>query len=308
MKKSVKPINCISTIFVVILLLGVLLIPCINASVIKTESNDENFIKITTELIDRETITSYTSEITEQNARELIVLIDEIELKLDNAKNRQEAMEIYNNAFVSLKSYNILPPEIGIEEFQNLVSESGYNKIKSIKDLESKFFSNEKSGDNIKNLMCLVAGYTDETYVIPLIAFILLGIVIGIFSYFENIWQQFLDELNLNPFVKALLVLILSGMSLPIVFAFLATLVVFEIQPFSLINNYQIGQPSDPGSGWLHTIGLLGFQSLNGNFYGDILGFNGIKIYIPPQGGGFKIPGKYFYLGFAFGADVKTSD
>lgn len=306
MEKKGMSRTSITTLVVVVLLFGVVLTPCINASVIE-QASDDDLIRITTEVYGTQGETAYTTEVTQQQASELTSLIESIESRLDRAKDRGEAFDIVHDALTSLMAYNLLPQEMGVEEIQQLITGDRFYESKRIKDLQRTDFFNERiSDDKINNLMCIVAGKSNVFYFESPSSILIIILSLFFLSRAKDKWDQFLSELDLGPIVKRLLELILFVMAIPFLIPLLILLGVLHLQPVSILNSFSIERSS---TAWIHTIGLFGAQSLSGDFTGRIVGFTGIKIYIPSKEEGFTLTGeRFFYLGFALSANVQAAE
>jgi hypothetical protein len=184
---------------------------------------------------------------------------------------------------VSLYELGILPESMSIREVQWLVN--GQNRFSSIyKVLDGLGGRNMGVLGNDENRFCLMAGYTDDTNFFPL----------AIITLF---------------FISEILAMLTYTLIIPVLW-FIA------INPINIINciflGYKGGMSSNPASGWIHTIGLNGIKSWDGDFLGDIqipgsevaylgvFGFSGIKILLDKSS-----YLEYFYLGGALQVKIK---
>ena len=140
----------------------------------------------------------------------------------------------------------------------------------------------EKMINDSTNLLCLVAGFSNNTQIVTLFEKIVFYSFILISNCLKIIITSFFTYLLLG------LLLVETTMLL---FA-LDTLF-----PIALWGTIAI----DKGNGFLYSVGLGGTKKWTGTFNGQIQGFTGIKILL-----NFKDPFTYFYLGSGFSVTAGT--
>ena len=88
---------------VIVLFLGLAIAPSINANV----SRESELVAITTEICGLDG-GKHTVQLTQEEAKEVEQLIDDIERSLDEVETREEAGEVFNYAVVELDKYGLL--------------------------------------------------------------------------------------------------------------------------------------------------------------------------------------------------------
>jgi hypothetical protein len=276
---------------IIILFVGVGIQPVLAAE--QKECFNEEYYDVSIELsgLGKE----YYVQLTKQQLIEIDVLFESIKDDLDNAKTKEEAINIYNDAIVKLDSYGLFG-DCSITHVQKLII-GNYLKS-SNRHVLNKLYENKQSLD--ENIFCLICGHTDETNFIPAISTLLFRLC----SIIES------DELLVVAFMAAVLrMLIAEG---PLYFHL--------NNPIALGCGIVFGGwgwTTHPASGWVHTLGLFGVKSWIGEFIGQIYdtgdiigtgggfigatGFTGIKIIKRPI-----VDFEYYYLGFANHVDLVT--
>jgi len=142
--------NRILVVGVIILLLGLVFTPSINANTKQSE-----FVEFTIETCglnsDKQTV-----ELIQQEADEVKEIINLIRERLKNTESRKESEEIYKEAVMKLDKYNLLGG-LSVKQAQRLVT-VGYGNSRIIKVLEKLYRNNQKLNDNKSNYLCLIAG------------------------------------------------------------------------------------------------------------------------------------------------------
>ena len=138
---------------VIVLLLGVSIVPIINAEV---SFNKAEFVEISTELFGFENPTSYTIQVSKEDSDKIDKIFEEIDAKLDSSKTIDETIEIYDWAILELDKYGLFG-DISIEEVRKIVLGPYYNKIKAerMDKLLSKY---NRIFDDSTNSNCLING------------------------------------------------------------------------------------------------------------------------------------------------------
>jgi hypothetical protein len=197
--------------------------------------------------------------LTHDQADEVNALFKSIKKRLEIVKNKEEAVQIYNEAIVELNKYGVLG-SLSIKQTQNIVTNRFQNFIES--DLIDNILSKDMdTSAGINNSLCLITGQTTNIFFqawsaaaillssIPLtllFVFFYLLLRVGIFRIISTIVLTFLAEFG--SFLGRLIDVTL--MNKPLMFAV----------------NIWISQ----STGWIHTIGVKGVQNISGSFTGNL--------------------------------------
>jgi len=138
---------------VIVLLLGVSILPIINAEV---SINKAEFVEISTELFGFENPASYTIQLSKEDSDKIDKIFEEIDAKLDSSETIDETIEIYDWAILELDKYRLFG-DTSIEEVRKIVLGPYYNKIKAerMDKILSKY---NKIFDDSTNSNCLING------------------------------------------------------------------------------------------------------------------------------------------------------
>ncbi len=272
-----------SLVFVfIILFIGISIQPAI--AIVEPESIDVKYFDVTTEFIGLGK--EHTVQLTQQQMDKVEELFESIKLRLDNAETEEETVRIYNEAIVELDSYGLLG-KWSFKQVQKLIT-GNFLKTRTY-GLNDKLY--DKNQILHRNLFCLIAGETTNTYFIPM----------------SSMWLYRLSFLNEN-------FQLLLPLKLLLLFISLGASVISDMIPFSLGNGIAFGYYSTwtyqeyPAKGWIHILGVLGHIKKEGDLYGQIFrdshigvtGFTGIKI----ENTSSSSYNKYYYLGFATRVNV----
>lgn len=138
---------------IILLLIGLVFTPCINANIGK----DDEFVNITINACGIEGIKSENVKVSQDNADEIIRLFKSIEKQLENSSSQGMAEKIFNEAVIELDKLGVLPRGLSIEDAQRLVTGNHrYNKL-------MEFFNGIQERQRIpldknENFFCLMAG------------------------------------------------------------------------------------------------------------------------------------------------------
>ena len=247
-----KPI----VIGIIFLFLGVAVAPGINSSAVNT-SND--LVEVTFQACGIQGYADTTVKLTKEQYQDLEEYLAEFRARLNQTTTREEAAPIVREAVVKLNTYGLLPKGMSIAQAQQLIigsepSEKTQEFIKKILD------RNQRGTPN--NTLCLLAGNVDRanfwsftTYS----SFFAILFFIGLFFFLDNHFG--IAPVTLFSFLTAVsMAFFLYGL---------------WMKPISLMSHIDF-TPSAKGS--IHSIGLSGVYNINGTFYGDIIGFTGIRI------------------------------
>ena len=264
---------------VILLFIGVAVQPGIIADV-SIESDKSELVEITVEICDIDKPYNHTVILTQQQAEELEILINNFEIKLDTADSKVKIETIYKDTVVSLNELGLLPDSLSVMEAQRLVTGREHNP-KMVKLLERWIDINPDFLGN-RNALCLIAGRTNHTQFFGPIATLLSSVFL---------------PYTLIPYFGLLLL-----------FIFIILVEFFNIFPLAYSHRIGIGgvyYDDDngwlPAKGWVTTLGLLGIKRLKGSFYGNIL--PNLELIIPIQ----KILGCPGVFGFT-GIQIITGD
>jgi hypothetical protein len=348
-------------VFIIIsLFLGVAINPVINSTIIMSSSEEKK--TITVELcgienlgIKKDINKKYKVNLTQKEALILKDIINNTKNKLSRCINRNEELDILDNAIQSLSDIGIFKDEISVEDVKNLVTRKnklvfknelsaflediidftdGKNvlpegiSLENAKKISSKFinsiFDNTTNfssieGNKNKNLFCIVAGETEETF------------SAGV-TYYGHLAILFLTILTIAPLIAISSILQFKLLA-QLLSAFLGVLMLSPIATahFSNLNTIPIGHTigigrtftydgihtdHHPANGWINTFGLYGNKSYDGKMYGKIplfLIINGLDYYHPGITGfnGIKIINEWskknneqFYFGTALVTNI----
>lgn len=303
---------------VILLFIGVGIAPSITANIenissIHTSDSDDELIEYTVELFGIKGIRNHTVMLTKQQSKELDALFDYIKDKIETAKTREEAEEIFNEAIIELNKYGLLG-DLSIKQVQKLVI-GRYKASRTTKILE-KIYTNIVESDSCKNYICLVAGDSDYSFFYGLLAtiriimaYVILPSIYLYLPYIIPFLVPLLKKLGFDwydiDFWEHLLGSIIDNW--PVHIGGGVTFGRSVIDWWSgIYYNY-------PANGWVKTFGLFLKKSLEGQFYGQIstisLSGDDLREYLGIAGFfGIKIT-EYnsldsFFLGFALQVDL----
>jgi hypothetical protein len=250
---------------VIFLFVGIAVQPSI-ATVQQEEINDR-YYDLTIELVGLGK--KYTVQLTKQQIEKLEIVFESIKKQLDNVQTKEATIQIYDDAILEMNK-NGLFGDYSVRQVQRLINRE-YQK--SISNLNMKGFFNKIKSNN-SNFLCLVAGKTTNTFVLPPGALL--------FWRFLTLFDDFIK----NPFFGInLIVRVGLCWFTPMSFGYL-------FLGHRKINGNM--EENIPSNGWIHTFGLLGKKNWNESFYGQLIlnmwiydfiyflgasGFKGITIY-----------------------------
>ena len=228
-----------SVLGVLFLLIGICMTPSIMISAQKIKT--ENF-EYTVELIGSNK-QKQIIELTCKEASEFELFIKTFISKMETVETIDETIMIFKGAITKLFNYGFLTDKNTIEDAERLVLR-GYQNPKFI-DMIKKLSENVQFNDD-KNYFCLIGGYSTETVIIGTMPFVL--------SFIAH---------NLG----------FSGKILKSITSLSSFISLFNSLPF--INYGGMGVQVDegeskPAEGTVISVGLNGFKSWKGSFYGNI--------------------------------------
>ena len=253
--KSIKR-KCL-TVAIILLFVSVTIAPTINFNVVKA-SQEDDLVEVTTQACGIKGYRDTTVKLTREQYNDLETYLVEFRARLNQTTSREEAIPIYKDAVVELEKYGLLPKGMSVEKAQNL--------------FETLFNRHHKTLADDENLLCLIAGRTNKTYIVGA----LVKVLWNIYLWFP--W----------PFSMVFYIIAVS----------LADVV--QYKPFFLGSDISMKN----AGGWIWTLGLLGVKTWNGTLTGIVpsaywnpyiaaFGFTGIKILLNSDS--FE----NFYLGYA---------
>ena len=263
-------------ITVILLFIGVAFAPSINASVV-----NDDLVEFDVEFCGLGK--KHTVQLTQQEGEEIELLFDEIHERLNEVETREEAEEIFKEAVVELNKYGLLGV-LSVGRAKKLVT-GKFQKQDMINKLESVIDNNLGVFNSNSNMMCLISGKTTETRFFPLTpAIIGLGIVLLTFPIFRVLvlLLEYLYENIDNPILKNIILLIAilhDACVMSIVGSIFLLIGAGIYSPIKLFSPIAFGERhtiwegngyTHSASGWIHTIGLKGIKTWDGEFYGNI--------------------------------------
>jgi hypothetical protein len=285
-------------VVVIFLFISVALAPSIHANTPPVLEGE--LVEITTEVCGLPGMKPQTIQLTEEDTVAVDRLFDEIKIKLNNAETREETEEIFNEAIIELDRYGLLGG-LSVEQAQQIVIVI-YQNHKLLEFLKTLYERNKEAIDENINLLCFIAGTTNETNFDSQLE-LLCGRISVLLSFIGPI--IFFNKFPLYMFF------ILGYFLIDIFNIF---------NPMAIASRINLGGEKGGGwhpefvdfyaHGWIVTTGLLGRQSYEGKMQGalplygsftisegyfyrfnpGVLGFTGLHIYNPIQS-------KHLYLG-----------
>ena len=288
---------------VIVLFIGVGVQPAF--ADVSFEPDNSELVEITVQFYETDRTYNHTVLLTQEKAEELDNLINDFEIKLENADNKIETEAIYKDTIVSLNNLGLLPKDISIEKAQRLVTgkEQDPRFVRIFKRLYDRY---KGSWETDENFLCLISGSTNHTSFIGPIGCLTFSIIEKLSYFFDNF-----------PFIYEYIFWPILGIFL-IPFGFFGGYI-WLLNPLPL--GYQIGFAEQfinnygqldywPAIGTVHTNGLNGEKIWNGSFYGrlpileslnffiGVFGFTGIKIFENYS---------YTYLGSALWVKIRNT-
>ena len=168
---------------IVFLFIGIAITPGTNTNVVKASANDD-LIYVNIEACGIPVTKPQTVKMTKHQSDEILKVFEDIKVKLERVKTREEAIPIYNEAVVLLNNYGLLPKEMSVKEAQNLVTGKFDKPLR--KDIFEQSFKQTNGkiktiiNEHIINLCCLVFAFSNNAHIYigqcPLIHYFLLQI------------------------------------------------------------------------------------------------------------------------------------
>jgi len=286
---------------VILLFIGIAIQPGIIADV-SFESDNSELVEIIVEIYEVNGVQEYTVMLTQEQAEELELLINNTKTVLDEADDSDETETIFEDTVSSLNELGLLTNGINVDKVQRLVTGEEQNP-RIIKLFERYYSKNQKSSDIDRNFLCLMAG--DTSYTIFIGPFALLFVFLGpllfvrnfvFFEWLRNNNPDFWSWLSVNFsdfFSKLFFLRIVFWIAFGAGLNFLPLKIGAYMFYGWYIPSFDPWDESEwiPAKGWIITNGLSGKKQWSGNFFGDVVGFTGIKIY--------RELFDFFYLGSA---------
>ncbi|MBN1860662.1 MAG: hypothetical protein JW840_04285 [Candidatus Thermoplasmatota archaeon] len=298
---------------IILLFIGIAYAPAINFNTVKA-SQEDDLIEVTSQACG---ITGYkdtTVKLTREQYEKLEQYLVEFRERLNQTSTREEAVPLFKEAVVELHKYGLLPRGMSVERAQRFIFG---------KQIEPRCLPFNKSYSSVVNknisnynLLCLIAGATNNTLSQRNIAPLLVFLGYGIFELGLFIARQ-INDYDLGMAIGLLFVFL----SLPFLYLWEFITLINNINPLGVLDLITIGSvnywhKTTYGSGWFQTFGLLGINNFSGALIGKLpgqiplgtdtewgrpamYGFTGFKLFIIKEGI------QKFYLGsaLAFGVD-----
>lgn len=265
------------------------------SSVVAKSSADNDLVEFDVEFCGLNK--KHTVKLTQQEAEEVELLFDDIEQRLSEVETREEAEVVFNEAIFELDKFGLFG-DISIQEIQNIVFNNSNFEID--KNNVDKLFQKPEIFSGGRNLNCLIAGETTNSYIIGINS-LLKTFILVILAYINVNIYDFLLQLGFTGELFSM-----YHNFLIFIFQLLPHLDVHSIITIGEYLEHLWGDIDYPSEGWLTTIGLFGIKKFSGRFYGRIgdnpfisilcgvIGFSGIKF-----GGNIMTWGYSWYLGSA---------
>jgi hypothetical protein len=294
----------ILALFVILLFIGIAVAPSINFTVVKA-STDNNLVEVTSQACGIKGFGNTTVKLTKQQYQNLERYLVDFRARLNQTTTREEAGPLFKEAVVELNKYGLLPKGMSVKQAQNLVT-SQY-QIQNVDDFQQKLSHNRLLRlNNNSNLLCLIAGMTDNTLLIGLLQVGILAVLVASFGPIIFLIDLAYRFPFLNPLVNILNVIwsvfvLLFGILTKFLPATILGLITIGTSIYFL-NIHWI----TPAYGWVDTFGLKGRKSWYNYFYGQytveldtgVIGFTGIRLILPPYSDYF-LDNDNFYFGSA---------
>ncbi len=269
------------------------------------ESDNSELVEITVEIYEVNRVQEYTVMLTQEQAEELELLINNAKTELDAADNSDETKNIFMNTVESLNDLGLFTNGMDVEKVQRLITGDEQNP-RIVKLFKRYYCKNQKSLDDGENTLCLIAGDTSNTIFIGPIPFLIALHCISLYGKylrflewlqdnnpeFWSWWSENFGKLGLNLFFLRVFFWGYLGAGLnfcPIKFG---AYMIFGWIEFGDEIPYFI-----PAEGWVNTIGPYDNFFWSGSFNGYVIGFTGIKI--------IRSFLDFFYLGAALKVHIE---
>jgi hypothetical protein len=273
------------TVAVILLFVSVINQPLI-ANDSSIESGNSDLEEIVVQFYEADRTYNHTIMLTQDQLIELDNIINNFKNQLRSVDDTVDTETIYKNIIVSFKELGLFPDDISIEYAQQLVTDKKQN-IMFIKALEKWYNIKQKTIEENENLFCLITGETTNTFFTGLIPFLFhLHCILfssRYFSFYFSLkdynyelwewWVSYFDEFSIR--------LVAFRMIIWYIIAGILNLYPLKFGTFihygGYGGNYRAPQEV-PSEGWINTNGQLGKKNWSGSFYGNVIGFTGIKI------------------------------
>lgn len=252
-----------------------------------------------------------------------------IKLNYENTEKLKELFEEYKNRFSHLKSY-----EEGIILFREFIKElkgigllvnQSINQVENLilrnfsgKKIFNEEYEKQNNFDNKTNALCLILGESTQSILFSssltdlIFACWIIRSRLGLYPLLPEIINYLINilfDIGLDN-LASLFAIISSIPSNIRLFIWLSLILSANyINPIPIFYSIGYGNQWSPSKGYIHSLGLNGFKSWEGNFYGHlplepigflfggyayrgVSGFTGIKIYS-------EEPFSQFYFGSA---------
>jgi len=250
------------TISVILLFIGVGIQPAIAINSIEPDNSEHE--EITIQFFETDRTYNHTVMLSREQIEELEDLIDDFEIRMDNADNRLETEAIYKDIVVSLNDIGILPESMSIEKAQRLVTGKEHNPV-AVRLFERLYERNQgKMGDN-ENILCSIGGWCISG----------IGSTRGIMTITAPIWNYLYKTIFILGEKFPLLEELFHDVLLDVL---LIPSMVWVYRPFGVGFELFFGgkyeYPDEiiyfPNSVEISTLGLNGKKTFKGKWYGHL--------------------------------------
>ncbi len=254
------------------------------------ESVNDELVEISVSFYKSNEMEKHKVMLTLDQVNKLDNIINDIKNDLENSKNIEDTISIFDQAIISFHNLGLLPNHISINEIQKLIK----NNYDNVCSYEKKSGLNENlDNDSITNENCYISGELDTTFIFS-------PAIIGLHNMMLKVWEvgEMISEIFpwlINEQIIMMWVMVFS-------------LVIYKLMNAQLKRRLAIGSEicvgitdfSDtspvPSFGWISTDGLYGKKNISGylygyiseltlfiittiiRFYSGVVGFNGLKI------------------------------
>jgi len=290
---------------VILLFIGVAVAPNINIYVVRA-SNDKYLVEVTTQACGIKGYDDTTVKLTREQYQDLEQYLADFRARLNQTTNREEAVPIFKETVVELNKYGLLPKGMSVEQAQNLVLSGTHKDMQSNSLKETNLKASNSLGVNqTRNLLCLIAGESTNTFFQTLINTILIksiylfiGSPLNVIYAFCSLvtflamyyFSQQMPLLSRILQIDSDLLQLMQDFFISLTtYSGLSAFDIIRYCPYVINGQYQ-------SKGWIHTIGLMGNQTINGTLIGRIpawpigffqflgnpgvIGFTGIRLNI----------------------------
>jgi hypothetical protein len=246
---------------IILLLSGLSIAPGIGPT---TTTASDHPVQFTTQIYGSSENTKQVVQVTQQQAREIQQLFDDLKNSLSTTESLQETHQLFNDTINELQRYNLLPDELTTHQLKRLVTSAPpCQKIAALLQQTNRKNKGTITEGEIQNYFCSIAGNSSNTHTAKLAKRIAHRLYV------------IMDHATQN----ALLVKIATAFW--IVFNQISKITQKMVTQngthygVSLyFGNYRYYPYPDwlyPAEGWISTNGINGLQNITGTFWGQTI-------------------------------------